>query len=58
MDRAKSEAGLRKKMRAKMSNTLARWFVHAALELYLGRWCLLELAGRVEVYIGLDYDLL
>ena len=58
LDKATLEAGLRKKMRTKMSNTLARWFMHAAPELYLGRRGLLEVAGRVKVYTGLDYDLL
>ena len=46
----------RKNMRSKMSNTLARWFAHAAPELYLDRRYLLEVAGRVEVYKDLDYD--
>ena len=58
LDKARLEAGLRKNMRTKMSNTLARWFAHAAPELYLDRRYLLEVAGRVEVYTDLDYDLL
>ena len=42
-------------MRVKMFSTLARWFGNATPDLYLGRRCLLEVAGKVEVYAGLDY---
>ena len=44
------------KLRVKMSSTLARWFRNATPDLYLGRKWLLEVAGKVEVYAGLDYD--
>ena len=40
------------------SNTLARWFGNVAPDLFLGRWCLLEVVGRVEAYARFDYDLL
>ena len=40
-----------------MSSTLARRFGNAAPELYIDRRCLLEVAGRVKFYTGLDYNL-
>ena len=40
-----------------MSSTLARRFGNAAPELYIDRRCLLEVAGRVDVYTGFAYDL-
>ena len=39
-----------------MSNTLAWCFGNATPDLYLGRRCLLEVTGKVEVYAGLIYD--
>ena len=58
VDKAKLEAGLKQELKVKRSNTLARWFENAKPDLYLGRRCLLEVARKVKVYTGLDYDLL
>ena len=55
LDKVRLEARLNNKLRVKMSSTLARWFRNATQDLCLGRKCLLEVAGKVEVYAGLDY---
>ena len=53
---AKDLAGLKEDRRVKMSRVLGRWFSNLKPELDLGRRCILEVAARVEVYAGLDYN--
>ena len=53
---AKDLAGLKEDRRVNLSRELGRRFSNLKPELDLGRRCILEVAARVEVYAGLDYN--
>ena len=42
----------------RISPVLKNWYENIKPDLYLGRKCLGELSSKVEVYKGVDYDLL